>query len=158
VDGNTVTYPEVFPGVDLQLAAVGTSFTQHLVVKSAAAGKNPRVRSLTLGAKVVGGSLRQSGAGYAVADRDGHVVLQGAQPVMWDSTVRPAGASGAALAAVVDRLDDGDRQARMGLAVGRNVLTVNADTALLDDPATVYPAVLDPTTSPVTGSYRTFIW
>ncbi|MGL5930861.1 MAG: hypothetical protein ACRCY8_18165, partial [Dermatophilaceae bacterium] len=35
--GNELTYPEVFPGVDLRMAAEGTTFTQRLVVKTRAA-------------------------------------------------------------------------------------------------------------------------
>ena len=148
IEGNTATYPEVFPGVDLQLAAVGSSFTQHLVVKTATAGQDARVRALTLKTKVRGGSLVQDGAGYAVKDAAGRDVLIGASPVMWDSKVRPAGVSGAALDAVIDRLDDGDTQAPMGLSVASGTLTVRPNTAVLDDPAAVYPVVLDPTTSP----------
>lgn len=141
INGSTATYPEVYPGVDLQLGAVGTSFTQHLVVKNATAAKDPRVRTLTLAAKAVGGALRQVGPGYEVDDAAGRAVLQGQQPVEWDSRGRSA-------AAVGSGLDDGDHQAAMELAVGKGTLTVNADTTLLDDPATVFPVVLDPTSSP----------
>lgn len=148
IDGNTATYPDVFPGVDLQLSAVGTSFTQHLVVKTAEAGRDPRVRALTLKSKVRGGTLVQDGTGYAVNDSQGRALLVGAQPVMWDSKVRPAGSSGDALAAAITRLDDGDRQAPMGLSVASGTLTVRPDTTVLDDPNAVYPVVLDPTTSP----------
>jgi hypothetical protein len=148
VDGNAVTYPEVFPGVDLQLAAEGTSFTQHLLVKTRAAGLDPRVRSFVMKARVKGGSLVQDATGYAVKDSRGRDVLTGAQPVMWDSKVRPAGATGDALAEAIVRLDEGDRQAPMGLTVAKDAVTIRPNTTLLDNPNAVYPVVLDPTTSP----------
>lgn len=71
VQGNRVTYPEVYPGVDLEFAAEGASFTQHVIVKTAAAAKDGRVRAMTLKQRVVGGAMRQAGAGYVVADREG---------------------------------------------------------------------------------------
>lgn len=148
VADNTATYAEVLPGVDLELAAVGASFTQHLVVKSAAAGRDSRVRAFTMSSRVHGGSLVQDGTGYVVRDAAGRDVLTGAQPVMWDSKIRPAGATGDVLDEVISRMDDGDRQAPMGLSVARGVVTVRPNTALLDDPSAVYPVVLDPTTSP----------
>lgn len=141
IDGSTATYSEVYPGVDLQLAAVGTSFTQHLIIKNATAAKDSRVRTLTLAAKAVGGVLRQAGAGYEVDDTSGHALLQGQQPVEWDSRGRSTAALGSSL-------DDADHQAAMGLAVGKGTLTVAANTTLLDDPATVFPVVMDPTSNP----------
>lgn len=148
IEGATATYPEVYPGVDLQLTAVGTSFTQHLIVKNASAAHDPRVRTLTLSVKAVGGVLRQAGSGYEVADASGRVVLQGQQPVEWDSRGRAVASPGPSLDTAAGTLADADHQKAMGLAVGKNTLTVNADTTLLDDPATVFPVVLDPTSNP----------
>lgn len=147
VEGNEVTYPEVYPGVDLKMAAVGTSFTQRLVVKSRAAGVNPRVRALSLKASVKGGVLTGDGPGYVVKDWSGRAVLTGSQPVMWDNAAVKKSAS------VTEDLEDGDRQAPMGLSVSRSSMGLSANAALLDDPATVFPVVLDPTGSPAIYSW-----
>ncbi|MGL5819424.1 MAG: hypothetical protein ACRCYR_17800, partial [Phycicoccus sp.] len=144
--GNELTYAEVFPGVDLRMAAEGTTFTQRLVVKTRAAGANPSVRALTLRAQVAGGTVATSGPGYVVKDQDGATVMTGSQPLMWDSAASTRSAS------TTEDLEDGDRQAAMGLSVSRtstgSSMALSANAALLDDPATVFPVVLDPTTSP----------
>ncbi|WP_405769518.1 hypothetical protein [Streptomyces sp. NBC_01538] len=54
MNGNTVTYPDVLPGVDLRMTAQQDGFTQLLVVKSAEAAASPRARPET-------GSASESG-------------------------------------------------------------------------------------------------
>lgn len=142
VEGNEATYSEVYPGVDLKMASVGTSFTQRLVVKTRAAGANPKVRDLTLKASVAGGTLAASGLGYVVKDPLGVPALTGSQPVMWDNGAAAKGAG------ATEELDEGDRPAPIGLSVAKASLGLSANAAMLDDPSTVFPVVLDPTGSP----------
>ncbi len=63
VDGATATYPEVFPGVDLVVRADVESAETFLVVKTAAAGRDPRVRSFSFGLSLAGLSVRDNVGG-----------------------------------------------------------------------------------------------
>jgi hypothetical protein len=71
VDGATVTYPEVLPDVDLQVAAGVDGFSYVLVVKSAAGAANPELASVGVGIDTGGGLS-------VVQDADGGVVVQDA--------------------------------------------------------------------------------
>lgn len=104
VDGTSLTYPEVYRGVDLVVTVSGSTFSQVLVVKDRRAGQDPRVRSWTLGAAVSGGVLEGDGAGgYRVkksstpSEGEGEggdvVVFTGAAPNAWDSATSTAGAA-----------------------------------------------------------------
>jgi hypothetical protein len=84
VAGDSATYAEVLPGVDMVVRATHSGFTHVLVVKTAKAAANPALRGIRLG---VGGDARISGLPdgslRAVA---GDTVLASAAPAaMWDS-------------------------------------------------------------------------
>ena len=91
VVGNTATYAEVFPGVDLTLTALANSYQQVLVVRNATAAANPAVRQLKMTADGDGARVVETADGRLNALSDsGEVVWEGASPVMWDSTPDPA--------------------------------------------------------------------
>lgn len=96
VDGSSITYPEVLPGVDLRLSATTAGMSEILVVKTPEAAANPRlsaVRFAIAGAQVKPGAAQDSATATAA---DGSVVVS-PTPTWWDSTDggtadRPGGA------------------------------------------------------------------
>jgi hypothetical protein len=127
LDEASATYREVLPGVDLRVTADVAGYSQVLVVKDAAAARNPALRTLRFGARTEGASVRVDPAGnLSVLNDRGELVLHGPTPQMWDSSPGEA------------------RQARMGVAFSGDELAVVPDQALLTDPATRFPVYLDP--------------
>ena len=87
VSGNTALYPQVFPGVDLRMAAAADSYTEVLIVHDAAAAANPALAALHLTATGNGLRMKQRSDGRLdVLDQSGSTVFTGASPKMWDST------------------------------------------------------------------------
>lgn len=129
--GNEATYHDVLPGVDLMLRAEVRGYSQLLVVKDAAAARNPALARISFPVEARGVRLtaEDSGALRAVDDA-GRPVFQSPPSVMWDSS----GPS---------------REARVGVKVAGDVLNLLPDKGFLADPATVYPVVIDPTQSPM---------
>lgn len=149
LSGDTATYPEVLPGVDLKVRAGVDSVSQVLVVKSAAAAASPALRALSFGLQVGGGTAAVSvGGGLSVVDALGVEVLSGPRPVMWDSA---GGVAAAAAAAAEGGTDDrtrgplaGDRVAAMKLAVAAGAATVTPDLPMLTGASTRFPLYIDP--------------
>jgi hypothetical protein len=158
LSGDTATYAEVFPGVDLTVRADAGGMAPVLVVKSAAAATRPELRRLTFGTKLTGGTLRADrDGGFSVLDRAGSAVMVSPEPVMWDSTgaTEPAPEAGPVLSQRERQRGPGagDRVARMGLEVGGGSLTVVPDRALLTDPTARYPLFIDPLLSAARHSW-----
>ncbi|WP_433272634.1 LamG-like jellyroll fold domain-containing protein [Actinosynnema sp. CS-041913] len=86
VNGPSATYPELLPGVDLQLAANSTGYSEVLVVKNEQAAANPALSSFKLHAATTGLDLTNTGDVLSATDDAGRVVFQGSTPIMWDST------------------------------------------------------------------------
>ncbi|MDY0811851.1 RICIN domain-containing protein [Kitasatospora purpeofusca] len=88
LDGETATYAEVVPGVDLKVTAnQAGGFTQVLVVKTPEAAKNPRIKDLTLGMRADGVSVSaDAGGNLNATDAGGRVVFRAPAPTMWDSS------------------------------------------------------------------------
>lgn len=85
---NTATYPEVLPGVDLQLAAEADSYTQVLVVKTPEAAKDARLAKLEFPIKTEGVTARQEDDGFIRAvDESGATVFVSDGASMWDKPV-----------------------------------------------------------------------
>jgi len=126
LDGNVATYPEVLPGVDLQLQADVDGYSQVLVVKNRAAAQNPKLAKLAFGVSGKGVKTRADKAGnLRVEDRKGNLVLAGNTPLAWDAT--PSA-----------------RSRTMPVTVAGGVLTVTPDQKLLAGDTTVYPVSIDP--------------
>ncbi|MEU0529105.1 LamG-like jellyroll fold domain-containing protein [Amycolatopsis tolypomycina] len=151
LDGDTATYAEVLPGVDLTVKASPEGFTENLVVKTPEAAKNPKLREIPFGlhtrnttVSVTEGEGRGTPAqatptdGLEVKDTAGQVVFSGDASRMWDSSgdgspaERELGEGG------------GRREAVMDVALTDDKVTITPDQAFLNDPATRYPVSLDP--------------
>ncbi|MFH8617183.1 FG-GAP-like repeat-containing protein [Streptomyces sp. NPDC017979] len=157
--GNIATYPEILPGVDLQLKAEVEGFAQLLVVKSAQAAANPELAQLRFTMDTVGVTVtRDPETGTLEAtDPAGQTVFTSPTPLMWDSStvVGPAPLTGNHSSAVVPQPGPGDpfqpgagaKDAEMGTAVSGDSLTLVPDQALLKGPDTTYPVYIDPSTA-----------
>ncbi|MEV5721408.1 LamG domain-containing protein [Amycolatopsis mediterranei] len=130
LNGDTATYPEVLPGVDLQVKAYSDRFTHDLVVKTPQAAKNPALRTVQFGMHTTGLKVRtEPSGGLSATSPLGDVVFQAPPPVMRDST--------------------GDsrvpaKSALLGVHVQPDSLALTTDQSLFDDPATRYPVKVDP--------------
>ncbi|MFI5912254.1 LamG-like jellyroll fold domain-containing protein [Dactylosporangium sp. NPDC051541] len=134
LSGDTATYPEVLPGVDLRLTATPTGFEQVFVVKTRRAADNPALAAVRFGLSTAGLSVSAvKGGGLEARDASGAPVFTSPPALMWDSTGEAAtGPGGLARSAVMgEHLDAGG-------------VTVVPDRAFLTDPRTRYPVFLDP--------------
>lgn len=143
VDADNVTYPNVFPDVDLKITAFADSYSEVLIVKTPAAARLPQLQNLDLGMKAPGLTVAKSKGGVIEArDHLGKLVFSGSQPIMWDSR-------GTATAPTDDDRTEapleGDKVVQLPAAVSKDALTISPAPALLNDAATRYPLHIDPT-------------
>lgn len=124
--GDTATYPEVYPGVDLVIRAAVTGYTQHVVVKTAQAAKHPALSAIQLGLHTQGvaASVTKSGA-LEMRAATGELVFAAPPSLMWDSAEQR-------------------REAPVGVVVRPGSLVLKPDRALLTDSAATLPIVIDP--------------
>ncbi|WP_347178131.1 LamG-like jellyroll fold domain-containing protein [Streptomyces sp. LX-29] len=88
LEGETATYAEVLPGVDLRLSAEVDGFSQLLVVKSAKAAANPELERLRLKLGAGGVQVQETVQGGLEAIDEGAktAVFEASAPLMWDSS------------------------------------------------------------------------
>ncbi|MBT2482039.1 LamG domain-containing protein [Streptomyces sp. ISL-94] len=171
LDGDTATYPDALPGVDLKVRAEANGFGHLLVVKTPQAAADPRLARLDLGLKSKGLTYKKdaNGAVTAVDSTVGGTVFQSGAPSMWDSASSQEAAArakgpkavaqslsaaradaptgqdaAAALAPELQGPGGGGKAAPLGLEVSADKLTLVPDQKLLRDGATVFPVVIDP--------------
>ncbi|OEJ96308.1 LamG domain-containing protein [Streptomyces thermolilacinus] len=160
--GDTATYADALPGVDLTVRAETDGFAHLLVVKTPDAAADPRLARIDLGmtAKGLKVSKDPSGALKAEDTAVGGTVFQAGKPTMWDSasvqeaTTKPQGAKAVARALAADGdpapapalegAGGGGRTAPLGVEVGKDKLRLVPDRKLLTSPDTVFPVVIDP--------------
>ncbi|QSB13579.1 LamG domain-containing protein [Natronosporangium hydrolyticum] len=156
VDGETVTYPEVFDEVDLQVTAGVDGFSYVLVVKSAAAAVSPELAAVEVGITAGDGfDLLQDADGVVmVRDGAGEAVFSSPAAYMWDSSEPVAAESGAGISGEGEGSGDPEptpgRIAQMPLDLDGGVLRVEPDQDLLSDPDVEFPVMIDP---PFTGRH-----
>jgi hypothetical protein len=141
VEGDTATYHDVEPGVDLVLTAGVTGYESSIVLtrrpSAAVSFSLPIITSGLAVTQDANGSLRYS-------DSSGQVALVSNQPVMWGAEMDPAAAEPTRTAAVPSTLSKG----LAGLA-----LTVRPSAAFLADPSVAYPVTIDPPSSLTSAHY-----
>ncbi|MFD2767565.1 LamG-like jellyroll fold domain-containing protein [Micromonospora eburnea] len=142
--GDTATYPEVLPGVDLALTATATGFSEVLVVKSAQAARQPKLVSVSFKLTTDGVTTRAAGGGLEATDEKGRAVFTSPAPQMWDSADQTS--HGVRRSA---------RRATMPVRASAGKLTVTPDAAMLTAADTVYPVYIDPSWS---GGLRNNNW
>jgi len=140
LDGDTATYPNVLPDVDLKVTAGVLGFSEVLVVKTARAARHPDLATVRLTTELTGLTVRSDAAGnVAAVDLSGAEIFHVGQPLMWDS-------SGVA-ASDRERLTGpatGGRHRAMPVGAETGAITVRPDQAMLGDARTRYPVYIDP--------------
>ncbi|MET8170714.1 LamG domain protein jellyroll fold domain protein, partial [Streptomyces sp. NPDC005329] len=173
LDGPSAVYTEILPGVDLQVTATPESFQPVFVVKTPEAAANEELKQLTFGLKAQGLDVHEGAAGnLAAVDGSGRTVFKAPPARMWDSagaTSAKSDASGSRTQLLraqvlgeepVESSDpaevapsgsgvepgQGDKVAKMDVAVTKDSLSVVPDTAMLTkSAASAFPLFIDPT-------------
>lgn len=146
LSGDTATYREVLPGVDLVVRVGVEGFSTFLIVGSREAAANPAVREVSF---EIGGSgvLPTVSATGRFEARDGAGRLRFEAPVAtaWDSADIPEEMRESVQALIQPPVEVDVEESAMLVSDGALVLT--PDVSLLDDPETVFPVVIDPAIS-----------
>ncbi|MEO3804314.1 LamG-like jellyroll fold domain-containing protein [Nonomuraea sp. B1E8] len=148
--GDTATYPEVMPGVDLQVTADVDGFSHLLVVKSRAAAAG--LTELTFPLSVSGLSVKADNAGNleAIDDNDGTIFVA-PTPKMWDSEGMTSPQ------ALKEGRSPEARETTMGVRLADGRLRLRPDRKMLTDPGTRFPVYLDPYFSAARNAW-TAVW
>jgi hypothetical protein len=137
LSGDTATYREVLPGVDLTVRATVEGFSQLLIVKSATAAKNPALSRVRLGTATKGVTVRAAeGGALAAVDAKGTPVFEAPAPYMWDSSAGSTAAS-----------KPGGTVRSMRVGLGAREVALTPDQSLLTGARTKYPVYIDPSWS-----------
>ncbi|MGI5289816.1 LamG-like jellyroll fold domain-containing protein [Nonomuraea polychroma] len=150
LNGDTATYPEVMPGVDLQVTADVDGFSHVLVVKSRAAAAG--LTELTYPLATRGLSVKTDKAGNLEAvDESGGTLFIAPTPKMWDSEgiTSPK--------ALREGRSPEARESAMGVELAGRHLRLKPDRKMLADPKTKFPVYLDPYFSASRAAW-TAIW
>lgn len=139
VEGDTVTYPEVLPDVDLEVYAGVADFSYALVVKTPEAAADASLERVELGLSTEGLSVSADAASDSAVlpDAGGEAAYLVASPQMWDSSASEDGPA---------------KAAPMELEIDADSLTVFPDQEFLADTATEYPVYIDPEFTDTTAS------
>ena len=136
LDGDTATYPEVLPGVDLQLRADVDGYAQVLVVKNRQAAASAKLAKLQFPITTSGLSLSADSAGNLRAkDARGNLKFAGNAPLMWDARAQ----------AVAGALQGSSRHVKtLASNLSKASLAVTPDKNMFNDLSVVYPIYIDP--------------
>ncbi|MEU2776433.1 LamG-like jellyroll fold domain-containing protein [Streptomyces sp. NPDC007162] len=154
VSKDTATYPEVLPGVDLQLTADASGYSSILVIKTSKAAADPRLQRLALNTTSANLKLAatSNGGARATDKHTGKTVFHSDTALMWDSTGQKTGATARARIATVPaaraehtaaaKVGRHRAQVHVTLKPGKQLLGLN--TSLLTAKTTTYPVYVDP--------------
>ncbi|WP_250009043.1 LamG-like jellyroll fold domain-containing protein [Actinoplanes sp. M2I2] len=155
VSGDTATYANVRPDVDLQVTADATGYSSMLVVKNARAAADPALRKIDFGLSSTGVTISPTGDGgaEAVARRTGETVFHTNTALMWDSSPATAAQTTAKKETGRSRIvqDErpgpgrlGGRRAQVKVGIGGGKQTLTPDRGLLTAKTTTFPVFIDP--------------
>ncbi|WP_236241089.1 VCBS repeat-containing protein [Streptomyces sp. CC228A] len=157
VNGDSVTYENVLPDVDLKLRAGTAGFGQLLIVRSAKAAAHPDLSTIKLPLAANGLTVKTDPHGNMRAvNPAGQEVFTAPTPMMWDSTPAAARAStatvlsgGGAPPPSTNEFEAplGARDAAMDVRVDGDELSLTPDPKVLKGPDTTYPVYIDPAVS-----------
>ncbi|MFG2677708.1 LamG domain-containing protein [Streptomyces sp. NPDC048392] len=179
LDGSRAVYPEVLPGVDLQVAVTPESFQPVFVVKTPEAAASDELERLTFGLKTSHLTVREGAVGsLAAVDGNGTTVFKAPPARMWDSAGQNAADGGvqpqlmtADTTSPAEPSDpsetapsgsglepgQGDTVARMDVEVGQGELSVIPDADMLaTSDESAFPLFIDPAVS-LNESERTLL-
>jgi Concanavalin A-like lectin/glucanases superfamily len=123
--GDTATYRDVLPGVDLTLRAAVEGFTERLVVRTRAAAADPRLAEIRFDLTTTGVALRpDGGGGLTGTDSSGAQAVAVPAPAMWDAAAA--------------------RQAPVGMSLEGGQLVLHPDLSMLRAATTRFPVTIDP--------------
>ncbi|MER5867587.1 ricin-type beta-trefoil lectin domain protein [Kitasatospora sp. NPDC002040] len=171
VQDSKALYPNVLPGVDLQVDVTDQGAVREvLVVKDAKAAANPALKSLRLATSTKGLTVTTEADGSLTAKTaDGRAAFISPTPVMWDSaTTATAPASVLSSEArskaaaesrsggqtvtgpsTADGPGQGSRVRPIGVRADRDAITLVPDAELLGGKDTVWPLFIDPPFQPL---------
>ncbi|MFJ8582614.1 FG-GAP-like repeat-containing protein [Micromonospora sp. NPDC093277] len=144
LDGDTATYRNVLPDVDLVVKADVEGFSEVFVVHTPEAAANPELATTDFALSGKGLSVTTDSAGNIKAlDSDGREVFVAPTPRMWDSAGTPDPDLTAGARAF--QSNQGAKQAIMTPTVHDGTLSITPDQEMLTSASTKYPVYLDPT-------------
>ncbi|MGI5440441.1 FG-GAP-like repeat-containing protein [Streptomyces shenzhenensis] len=155
ISGDTVTYPDVLPDVDLKLRAGASGFAQLLVVKSAQAAASPELKTVAYHMSSTGVDVTADEHGnLSAVNPGGQEVFTAPTPRMWDSSAGNATAASPRMAADEpegypadsDEFEPGHgaQQAAIPVKITGDSLKLTPDTDLMTGEDTTYPVYIDP--------------
>ncbi|WUB00294.1 VCBS repeat-containing protein (plasmid) [Streptomyces sp. NBC_00597] len=155
VEGDSITYANVLPDVDLKLRAGTAGFSQLLIVRTAKAAALPDLATVKFPLTTRGLNVRtDDGGNMRATDPAGHEVFTAPTPLMWDSTPQPSAAalgakSAPALAPPHNEFEapPGARDSSMAVKVGGGELALTPNPEVLKGAGTTYPVYIDPAVS-----------
>jgi len=137
IDGDTATYGEVFPDVDLKLVATPTGMASIYVVKTEQAAMSTGLADLHV--LIDGALIEETASGTTVAETESGAQLHAGQPLWWDSsgggTYREPGLESPTIPVTHEVESD-----RVSMDVGDSVEEHEAAS----DTDLVYPIFVDP--------------
>ncbi|WP_160097362.1 LamG-like jellyroll fold domain-containing protein, partial [Kibdelosporangium aridum] len=140
--GDSVTYQDVLPGVDLRVRATLLGFGHDLVVKTPAAAANPALRKISFDLATTGATVSVDEHGNSkVVDASGKLVFYASPPRMRETPAVKAKGHEQPPA----------KSAPVGLQVAGGELSLVPDTGLMTDPDAGFPLVIDPDWSETTS-------
>lgn len=155
LDGVEATYPDVAPGVDVQVTSQRTGFETFFVLDQVPAAGAPV--SWTLPLTLTGVTHRpETDGSISFLDPAGDVVSHIPTAWAWDSAIDPASGDPAAPAPVQLSTQVVATSGAGAQAKSRVLLTVTPDRAWLADPARRYPVTVDPTYAVLDPMYPEF--
>lgn len=160
LDGSMATYPEVQPGVDLQVQATRTGVETFYVVKNrAAAVQLDKLQVPVTGSKVASHRTDTDG-NTTLLNSAGKVLATVPAPEMWDSRVDARTGEPTAVRRVPATVSK--RKARVAKpkkardGVGAQ-FTLDIDAKFLAAADTVYPVIVDPQINPLYTTFDTYV-
>ncbi|MGQ0841007.1 LamG-like jellyroll fold domain-containing protein [Actinokineospora sp.] len=146
--GDTATYRDIEPGIDLQVKATLTGFQELLVVKH----KPTKPIKVTLPMRAVGVEMRVDAGGHvALLDTSGKVIGGIPTAEMWDARVDSR--SGDRLKQVKAKQHTASRSGADSVGQNQDAVDITVEPAdgFFDDPLVSYPVAIDPSPELGTG-------
>ncbi|MEU6122593.1 LamG-like jellyroll fold domain-containing protein [Streptomyces sp. NPDC047123] len=164
LDGDTATYNDVLPDVDLRMGAQEDGFTQLLVVKSAKAAQSKDLAQLRLKLATDGVEVKETAQGELQAIDEGAkgAVFEAPKPMMWDSSTgtgatpapppaalhKKAAASKGSVPQAAEEPGAGESgrlaPVEVDVTSGGDELVLTPDAEVLKGKDTTYPVFIDP--------------